>query len=599
MGDNITSNPALAERLRALGQTEFADVENFLADWSHWECGALLIEACRCLDYVHIMQILAQPPGDHLTAPDFDIIRRGWNVLLGLLLPRVGQLNGIPATPSNEDSQRMAISVMHALGRHVILTDTAERLGCGLIVGEEDADEIRLACADVTLIDFYHDQVDHGRLADLRESFLPREEPGAKEAVRALRADMSARTFRWELPSGVMVGYETTPEIDRQFSEIFWTSALDWRNHAGIHPEARLPGCTGGDLMATVTVMMSFYLKHIIFVEEARKRFPDVNHHMSLTIWKTRQELVESLIAVGSPEDIANAVIDLVTVGSEDAAFFLNERTPSIPLLIQIADGYLLTPASAVFQNPFNQIRTLRETTSPEMQNAVRLHRESWMAEDLCALFEGTRYQRVSRQTKLRSGGRIVTDIDAAIFDQVTGELVLLQLKWQDFTSSNIRTQKSKASNFAKGVEDWGRKVTTWLDDHGVATLCRALQIKMPAGRTPTVVRLWGIGRSNARFKSLGYAADSTVLVLTWPQLIRLRHQICPGADIFAEIATRAEAEALQPIERIPFSYVMPLRDARIVFKDIWSNFGEIPTTSSAEADDANPPTASQYYPNP
>lgn len=190
---------------------------------------------------------------------------------------------------------------MHALGRHVILTDTAERLGCGLVVGEEDADEIRLCCADATLIDFYHDQVDHERLADLRQSFLPREEPGAEETARALRANMSARTFRWELPSDVMVGYETTPEIDRHFSEIFWTSALDWRNHAGIHPEARLAGCTGGDLMATVTVMMSFYLKHIIFVEEARKRFPDVNHHMSLTIWKTRQELVESLVAVGSP----------------------------------------------------------------------------------------------------------------------------------------------------------------------------------------------------------------------------------------------------------------------------------------------------------
>lgn len=236
-----------------------------------------------------------------MPAQDFDIIRRGWNVLLGLLLPRVGQFSGIPAAPSNEDSQRMAVSVMHALGRHVILTDTAERLGCGLVVGEEDADEIRLCCADATLIDFYHDQVDHERLADLRQSFLPREEPGAEETARALRANMSARTFRWELPSDVMVGYETTPEIDRHFSEIFWTSALDWRNHAGIHPEARLAGCTGGDLMATVTVMMSFYLKHIIFVEEARKRFPDVNHHMSLTIWKTRQELVESLVAVGSP----------------------------------------------------------------------------------------------------------------------------------------------------------------------------------------------------------------------------------------------------------------------------------------------------------
>lgn len=58
MGDDETPN-ALADRLRALGQSELADVETFLAGWSDWECGALLIEACRCLDYVHVMQILA------------------------------------------------------------------------------------------------------------------------------------------------------------------------------------------------------------------------------------------------------------------------------------------------------------------------------------------------------------------------------------------------------------------------------------------------------------------------------------------------------------------------------------------------------------
>ncbi|WP_204331109.1 hypothetical protein, partial [Proteus mirabilis] len=91
----------------------------------------------------------------------------------------------------------------------------------------------------------------------------------------------------------------------------------------------------------------------------------------------------------------------------------LTEQAPGIPLVIELCDGYLLTPVSGVFRNPFNAIRMLRESTSVAIRNAFREHREEWMAEDLYALFAGPRFQRVSGQTKLRRDGRIVTDIDA------------------------------------------------------------------------------------------------------------------------------------------------------------------------------------------
>lgn len=573
--------PDIAGHLEALGQAELDDVGTFLATLSNWECGALLVEAARCLDHTQVMQFLSSPQGGYLPGPDFDIIGRGWNVVLGLLLPRVGKFTGVPATESTPHTQRVAMSVMHAAGRHVILTDTAERVRHGLVAARLDADGITLGIAEATLIDFFHDQVDRGRLTELRARFFPEDGPADREAALTLRAEMAAQTFRWELPIGVMVGYGSTPNIDSYFAKLQWSKVLEWRDEAGIHPDAALPGCTGADLIATVTVMLSFYLKHIIFVEEARKRFADVNHHMSLTIWKTRDELVASLVAAGSPHDIAETVVDFITVRAEDAPFFLAERTPFVPLLIEIVEGYLLTPASAVFQNPFSNIRSLRDATTPGVGHAVRVHRENWMADDLYALFQGTRYQRVQGQTKLRSKGRTVTDIDAAIFDWVSGELVLFQLKWQDFASANIRTQKSKAKNFVHGVESWADKVTGWINEHGVSTLCQSLQIKLPAGAAPSAIRLWGVGRSNARFGSLGYPSGTKVLALTWPQLIRLRHEVGSGADIFAEVAARALDESSRPARRVPLAYVMLCRGTRVLFKDIWST---IPAEATAEA---------------
>ncbi len=187
-----------------------------------------------------------------------------------------------------------------------------------------------------------------------------------------------------------------------------------------------------------------------------------------------------SLEAVGSPKGIAEAVIDLLTVRSEDAGRFLDLGTPLLPVLIAISDAFLLTPASAIFQNLFRNVRLLREESVPGLADAVRVHRENWMAKDLYSLFEGTRFQRVSGQTVLASNGRTATDIDAAVFDWLTGELVLFQLKWQDFSSTNIRSQKSKAKNFERGVASWGDKVTAWIDEHGVARLLPGLADQAP-----------------------------------------------------------------------------------------------------------------------
>jgi hypothetical protein len=118
---------------------------------------------------------------------------------------------------------------------------------------------------------------------------------------RLLRTQMAKLTFPWKTPKGVMVGYTAAPEVDAYFMRAVADDVVNWRNEAGIHPNAQLNGCTGGVLTGIVQVLLSFYLKHIMFVEEALKHHPDINQHMSLTIWKTRADLIASLIATGAP----------------------------------------------------------------------------------------------------------------------------------------------------------------------------------------------------------------------------------------------------------------------------------------------------------
>jgi hypothetical protein len=564
----------IADRLERLAQQELDEVKQFVGTVPPIECAVLLIEACRCLDHMHVIQLLSPKEEAKLTVHDFDILVRGWNVLFALLMQRKGEFRGVPLRASVPELRQAVMGMLHYAGRYVLLSRTAEMVRHGMVSAVAKGKEIELELSERTLLDHFHDQVDHGKFAELNAKVLKGYKAVATDADTAqhLRNVMGGLTFPWETTQGVMVGYNADPEIDAYFLAAVIENTLQWRDDAGIHPRAKLGACSGELLTTIVHVLISFDMKHIMFVDEAIKLYPGVNQHMSLTIWKTRAELIESLLsATAASEQEIIAALDLITVRAADVNYFLTEQAAGIPLVIELCDGYLLTPVSGVFRNPFNGIRMLRESTSTAIQNAFREHREEWMAGDLYALFEGPRFQCVPGQTKLRRDGQIVTDIDAAILDNATGDLVLFQLKWQDFTSSSVRTQRSKAKNFRDEVQGWAKKTASWIDQFGVHALCQALKLKLPAGTELRYVRLIAIGRSNARFRSYGYNIGSDVLVLPWSQFLRLRYTIGPGQDFFELLMRAAIDEAAAVIERKPLPYVLERHGLRITFKDIWS----------------------------
>ena len=97
-------------------------------------------------------------------------------------------------------------------------------------------------------------------------------------------------------------------------------------------------------------------------------------------------------------------------------------------------------------------------------------------------------------------------------------------------------------------------------------------------------VHTWAIGRSNARFQSYGYTVGPQVLVLAWPQLVRLRYEIGLGEDVFAMVTTRAVEETAAAATRTPMPYILDHRGVRVVFKDIWSSYDDGAPVPEGEA---------------
>lgn len=538
----------------------------------------LLIEAIRALNTLEVYVHLAPESQAKPSLQDYDILIRGWNLLFGNLLRRLEAVGGIPGVPSTNETQDQMLAMLHSCGRSHILAHAAEMLRFGVLEGERSDEVIRLRLSDRVKLDYFSAEVNEIKLVERMQDIRSfREAPSLSTA--SARERMSALVFPWPLGDDVLVGYNTDPDIDELFIDSVVDIARRWRDSAGIHESADLDGCSGQDLVDAMVLIMSFQLKHIMFVDVATQRF-NINYTMALTIWNHGDELAETLATVmGVPLSIALRCVELITVKPADWPLYLEEGLPQVPHLVEISPGYRVRLPAANFRNPFTGIRMRHERGSPNAMDAVRIHREAWMASDLCALFKGNRYQRLDGQVILRRNRDIVTDIDAAILDTTTGEVALFQLKWQDFATSAVKSQVSKARNYNREVDRWAQKVEIWIKQFGGAALCRNLRFKSPPGFEPSAIHLFAIGRSRARFRSFGVHTESTTVAsASWAEFVNLRFEVGPATSVLTALHEAILADLGLDERRVSHSYSMESFGQLIEFKDIWNSFNDDPT---------------------
>ena len=562
----------ILELLSRAARSELAAVSSWLAQQSAPDRIALLLEICREVDRRCVQYAFSNRLDENY--PTFDIILRGWNEALGLLLPAGRGLKGIPMITSTAETRKVAATVLHQLGRSALLSQSVAMLQHGMIEGALQDQAIVLRMTQRATTDHFLDQLEPSRLKRLEEQNpnYRAHRPFREFILSDLEARVKSLVFPWDSTKGTMIGYGAEPEIDDHFLAAITENIVEWRNEAGLHPQAYIGAVRVADLIAVGTLLVSFHLKHINFVHAGMKTIPDANYPMSLTIWKPETEFCASLAEyTGIDHTTVAAALDLVVVRPEQSSYLCKQPTTFIPLALEIADGYLLMPVSSIFKNPFHGIRMLHEAASEETREAIKGPREAWMQEELYALFQGNRYERVNGTIKLRQKAGTSTDIDAAIFDWTTGELALFQLKWQDFATGGIRQQRSKAKNFVERVDKWTAAMLAWIETEGHDGLRRALRIKAATTAPITEIRLFAVGRSVARFRSYGFPPQQTeTAVATWPQFITSRLEIGPAPNVITAIHERLQRESQRTLTRRPMPHEILAAGQRVTFEDLW-----------------------------
>jgi hypothetical protein len=402
-----------------------------------------------------------------------------------------------------------------------------------------------------------------------------RRDPLAKYKSDKIDELMLPLIHPWDSGRGMMMGYGALPKVDDHFLATSMEFVSHARDEAGLHPEADLGHVTGADLTAIIAFVTALHMKHVRFSVLAMKEFPEICIPQALTIWGPLAELEDSIVDYSQLDrtQVRNA-LDAITLRPEEASRLSQITYPIVPLLLGVGNGMILRPVSSIARNPLICARTLFEWRNPHLTHRVSQPRESWLRSQVYALFQGSRYRLVQGNVKLRNDGRVVTDIDAAIFDILTGELALFQLKWQDYFTNDVRELRSKACNLTNELDHWAGEVEKWIQLKGNAELTSALRLKHceSIGK----IFLFGLSRTYARMHGFGFPITSEKLAIAnWPQFQRNRYEIGPAQPVFSRIFQSLRTETDVIVESTPIPFTICAGETSICFEDLWHSFGE------------------------
>lgn len=597
----MATSEILCEELLSIATDGIAEIEKNVPD-NPVESFVLFTEMIRAYDSWAVSSEFMSWDKD-CNKQYLDVMGLGWNLAANLFFKKMNA-TGFPIRESTDDIRKFATNILYRLGICRMIQRSVEMVKTGLL--EVSKENTHFVFKKTLIMDHqFSDTLEFSELNELEEkirkdglgfmdgwNLVDVDSENIDEQMRQpgnfygipnreksefilddIDALMEPLIFPWVSGHGTMMGYGGTEEIDFHFLALAKELVEYWREEAGFHPDVKLDGINGGELTLVVGILISFYLKHVSFARIASKKIPEINIPQSLPIWTPAAEMIEDIAFFLRLESgTVRKAFELLMFRAEDATFLKNHTSKFVPMLIDLGNGYVLRPVSSILHNPFFSIIALLEQRNPNIRHEISLPRERWIRTHLYAMFMGLRYQRVDGNVRLKEGSKVVTDIDAAIYDNLTGELALFQIKWQDFHFNDVKKLRSRASNLTKDLDEWAAKITQWLKIHPANELIKNL--RLTEDTFISNLYLFGISRSKARMQGYGYSISSNNLAIAnWPQFVRNRFEAGPTDRVFHTLFNNLKMQENEKVDPIPFPVTFNIGNYDIEFLDLYNGW--------------------------
>lgn len=597
----------IIDELIALADKEQLRIECSLPEDS-LTCLGLFVESVRVLDFMMLGQP-GVPKSEKISFSVFDLnmIEMGWNIATPLLL-KESNFRGFPMMKSTNESRQQVISLLYQLGIIVQLRRTIDMAKAGLVNLYKDGSTYIFSIKP-EMEDQFLDELELGALEkmeeklkssgvtyqdwelvnkkDIEETFwkvgnfmaVSYETEFASYKIKEIDSHMISLIKQWNSgPYGIMLGYDSTPELDNHFLAIAAELTGKWRDEAGINPSAKIGNVLAAEIMGVAMIITSFHIKHIHFAQLAAEKNPEILIPQSLSIWNPAHELIKDISDFSQiNQEVVKEALDAITLKPNDVNFLKKHTSRFRPLLIELGSDFVFRPVSSVLRNPLHSIYALLESRDPSLNDRISNYREDWLRLYLNAMFAGTRYQRAEGNIKIRKNGNVITDVDAFIYDNLTGELALIQIKWQNYFTNDVKKLRSRAKNFIDEINRWTEKMMDWIDSTEILKITKNFQLKSSANIfTKSKIYLFGLSKNSARMQGYGYKLNNgKIAVGTWAQFARNRTDIGPKSNVISKLFQNLKEEENAKIKSRPIPVKIPFSNITLDFKDIWSVIDE------------------------
>lgn len=247
----------------------------------------------------------------------------------------------------------------------------------------------------------------------------------------------------------------------------------------------------------------------------------------------------------GHPDD-ARQLLSCFVIDKENFQHHLDYPKAVPAPFFKLGNDTVLQSSIGCLENPiFFLNRELKNRYPKDYFNAVN-RREIRFRNQLYSLFDQENIIKIHENIVLKFGSKILTDIDAILFDKETKTLGLFQLKWQDTFSTNFRERFSRITNLVPKSIEWIDRVQGWLSQVDPKNALETL--KIPGETKINTCHLFIIARNHVHFTNV--PLDERAIWASWHQIIEARAMVKTISGSSPISAFAANLKAFSPENR-------------------------------------------------
>ena len=285
--------------------------------------------------------------------------------------------------------------------------------------------------------DFYENLLFSLMQNDKRITALQERWPIIKEEMRPL-------CFVWLKE---FIGYNSTMNIESYFNDVAYYDAIHSTEWDYFPEQSKFNRVAYGNFTDTIIDLSGYAAKHIRFTELLQSSHPELlaeNLFYNIRMEDETLRLIRENRECS--EQDAYTILSCISLSSDNSELYNYGQVNCAPLIKISRNQYLHSVAGSLF-HPFSfLLSSLQQRFLNDFSRNIN-SRETIFRKQLYEIV-GNSFTCINHNIVIKHGGKVVTDIDAAMVDKISGEIALFQLKWQNQTVDSIRSLHSKAQNY-------------------------------------------------------------------------------------------------------------------------------------------------------